>query len=255
MTLYRMVKPKRYSDQVFEQLRDLIFRGQLKPGDKLLPERELAQSMGVSRPTVREAINKLVYRGMLEHRQGQGTFVAMPEPGQAHNPFKAMIEGYEATPLDLLEVRLGLECNAAVLAARRATPEDLAMLEKSFHLMRDKILEGELGLEEDVAFHMCIAYSTKNQVQIHIMRYLYDMLHYGIKESLQHLYEKPANLRDIINQHERVYEAIRRHDTQEAFDAMRVHIGFVIDFIANRYPDSPSKVSIKLNGGSAADAK
>ena len=66
MSLYKMVKPKRYSDQVFEQLRDLVFRGQLKPGDKLLPERELAQSMGVSRPTVREAINKLVYRGLLE---------------------------------------------------------------------------------------------------------------------------------------------------------------------------------------------
>ncbi len=247
MSLYKMVKPKRYSDQVFEQLRDLVFRGQLKPGDKLLPERELAQSMGVSRPTVREAINKLVYRGLLEHRQGQGTFVAVPEPGQKHNPFKALIDGYEATPLDLLEVRLGLECNAAVLAARRATAEDIALLEKSFLQMRDKIKQGELGLEEDVAFHMCVAYATKNHVQIHIMRYLYDMLHYGIKESLQHLYEKPANLTDIINQHERVVEAVRRHDTQEAFDAMRVHIGFVIDFIANRYPDSPSQIQVKLS--------
>lgn len=247
MSLYKMVKPKRYSDQVFEQLRDLIFRGQLKPGDKLLPERELAQSMGVSRPTVREAINKLVYRGLLEHRQGQGTFVAAPEPGQKHNPFKALIDGYEATPLDLLEVRLGLECNAAVLAARRATAEDIALLEKSFLQMRDKIKQGELGLEEDVAFHMCVAYATKNHVQVHIMRYLYDMLHYGIKESLQHLYEKPANLTDIINQHERVVEAVRRHDTQEAFDAMRVHIGFVIDFIANRYPDSPTHIQVKLS--------
>ena len=247
MSLYKMVKPKRYSDQVFEQLRDLVFRGQLKPGDKLLPERELAQSMGVSRPTVREAINKLVYRGLLEHRQGQGTFVAAPEPGQKHNPFNALIDGYEATPLDLLEVRLGLECNAAVLAARRATPEDIALLEKSFVQMRDKIQQGELGLEEDVAFHMCVAYATKNHVQIHIMRYLYDMLHYGIKESLQHLYEKPANLTDIINQHERVVDAVRRHDTQEAFDAMRIHIGFVIDFIANRYPDSPTNIQVKLS--------
>ena len=73
--LIKPIKPQRVSDQVFEQIRDLVFRGQLKPGEQLMPERDLAQALGVSRPTVREAIHKLVAMGLLEHRQGQGTFV------------------------------------------------------------------------------------------------------------------------------------------------------------------------------------
>ena len=73
--LLKPIKVKRVSDQAYEQIRDLIFRGQLKPGEQIMPERELAQALGVSRPTVREAIKQLVTMGLLEHRQGQGTFV------------------------------------------------------------------------------------------------------------------------------------------------------------------------------------
>ena len=69
------IKPKRISDQVFDQLRELIFRGELKPGDKVMPERELSAVLNVSRTSVREAINKLAVMGLLEQKQGQGTFV------------------------------------------------------------------------------------------------------------------------------------------------------------------------------------
>ncbi len=75
----RPIKPKRISDQVFEQIRELIYRGELKPGEQLLPERELSASLEVSRTTVRNAINKPVTLGLLEHRQGQGTFVTTPD--------------------------------------------------------------------------------------------------------------------------------------------------------------------------------
>ena len=234
MPIYNVIRPKRVSEQVFEQLRDLIFRGQLRPGEQILPERELAQTMGVSRPTVREAINKLVARGLVDQRQGQGTYVCAPEPGQAHNPLKALIDGHEATLLELLEVRLGLECNAATWAARRATEEDIALLEKSFLEMRQQIEEGGQGFKEDVHFHMCLAYAAKNQVQVHIMKSFYDLLHFGIKENLAHLYEDPANISAVLAQHEKVLNAIRARDAQAAFDAMRLHIGFVIDFFANR---------------------
>ena len=80
------IKARRVSDQAYEQIRDLVFRGQLKPGDQIMPERELAQALGVSRPTVREAIKKLVTMGLLEHRQGQGTFVSSTDSQREHNP-------------------------------------------------------------------------------------------------------------------------------------------------------------------------
>jgi len=234
--VFKPIKPKRVSDQVFEQLRDLIFRGQLKPGQKLLPERELARSLGVSRPTVREAINKLVDRGLVEHRQGQGTFVCSPDPTQAANPLKAVMDGHEASLLELLEVRLGLECNAAELAARRASAEDIALMEKSLIEMRRQVERGELGFEEDVHFHMRIAYATRNPVHIHIMKNFYDLLHYGIRENLAHLYEDIANIYAVLEQHSAVLEAIRAHDPTRAFRAMREHIGFVISFFAGRQP-------------------
>ena len=124
------IKPKRISDQVFEQIRELIYKGDFKAGQQILPERELAASMAVSRTSVRNAIDKLVTLGLLEHRQGQGTFVSSPD-SRVGNPLAAAMAIDEATLDDLLEVRLGLECNAAMLAAQRATETDIKALQKS----------------------------------------------------------------------------------------------------------------------------
>lgn len=234
-TIFEVVRPKKVSDQVFEQLRDLIFRGQLKPGEQVMPERELALSMGVSRPTVRAAIHKLVDRGLLEHRQGQGTFVCRPEADQADNPLRIMLHGHEASLVELQEVRLGLECNAAAMAARRATPEDIALIEKSVAAMREQFHDGaNPAFQEDAHFHMCVAYASKNPVQIHIMKYLYDLLRYGIKENLAHLYQTPENIRRVMAQHEKVTTAIKNRDADAAFDAMRNHVTFVIDFFTSQ---------------------
>lgn len=236
MVTLKPIKPKRISDQVFEQLKELIFKGQLKPGDQLMTERELAQSLGVSRPTVREALNKLVAMGLLEHRQGQGTFVNSPADDAGKNPLAAVVNSHDVSLIDLLEVRLGLECNAAALAARRATEEDLRELEKSVEQMIEEIRSGQEGLGSgaDLSFHMAIAYATRNVVQIHIMRSFYDMLFFGIKENLHHLYADPSNLDRIIAQHQAVVAAIRRHDPEAATEAMRAHITFVIDFFRQR---------------------
>ena len=221
---------------MFEQLRDLIFRGQLKPGDQILPERELALVMGVSRPTIREAIRKLVDRDLVKHRQGQGTFVCSPDAGLRTNPFKAAIDGLEATPLDLMEVRLGLECNSAMLAAARATDEDLALIEKGCAEIRAKTDKGGVPFDEDTQFHMRIAYAGKNPVQIHIAKYLQDFLRLSIKANLLRLFESPANVDAVLFQHENIFQAIRQHDALGAFHAMHQHITFVIDFLSSPAP-------------------
>jgi GntR family transcriptional regulator, transcriptional repressor for pyruvate dehydrogenase complex len=232
--MLKPIKPKRISDQVFEQLKDLIFRGHFKPGEKLMTERELAQALGISRPTVREAINKLVSMGIVEHRQGQGTFVNSPSDDSEKNPLAAIIQDRDFSLMDLLEVRLGLECNAATLAAARATEEDIQALQKSLDEMISEIEAGGLGSGADVSFHMAIAFATQNGVHIRIMRSLYDLMFYGIKQNLQHLYEKPENLKTITQQHTRVFEAIRRHDPDGAFHAMKEHITYVMTFFRER---------------------
>lgn len=227
------IKLKRISDQVFEQLRESIFRGEIKPGQQLMPERELAQVLQVSRTSVRDAINKLVTLGLLEHRQGQGTFVQTPDT-RSENPLAAAMDTEDATIHDLLEVRMGLECNAAALAAMRANGNDVSFLERSIQEMRDETESGRLGTEADVAFHMAIAYATKNPVHVSLMRNFYDFLFVGIKKNLAHLYENPDNIKEIIKQHHVIYECLRAHDPDAAFTAMQRHINFVIDFFKSR---------------------
>jgi GntR family transcriptional regulator, transcriptional repressor for pyruvate dehydrogenase complex len=236
--MLKPIKPRRISDQVFEQLRDLIFRGYLRAGERLMTERELATSLGVSRPTVREAINKLVTMHLLEHRQGQGTFVSSPAATSNRNPLAVLMDGQNASLQDLLEVRLGLECNAVSLAARRATEEDVRELERCLDEMRKDFEGGGLMSRADVSFHMAIAYSSKNTVQIHIMKSFYDLLFFGIKENLTHLYSEPENLVAVLDQHAAILEAIRNHDPDAAYGKMRRHIEFVLDFFERVPPSS-----------------
>ena len=223
------IKPKRISDQVFEQLRELIFRGELKPGEQIMPERELADALGVSRTSVRDAIRKLVVMGFLEQKQGQGTFVRGTDAIRK-SPLAVAMENQDASLTDLLEVRMGLETNAAALAAVRADEKDIHFLEKSLQELEEQVRQGELGNEADVSFHMAITYATKNPVQIYLMKTFFDFLFIGIKENLRYLYEEPANIDQIFEQHSAIIQAIKNRHPEEASAAMRKHIHFVMDF-------------------------
>ncbi len=223
------IRPKRISDQVCDQLREMIYRGYLKPGERLISERELSLALGVSRPTVREAINKLVILGLIDQKQGQGNFVKQPDP-KKQNPLAQAMDAENATLVELLEVRMGLECNAAAMAALRADDRDIEFLQNSLQEMKEDIASGGLGNEADVSFHMAISYATRNPVQVHIMRNLYDYLFFGISKNLQGLYEDPRNIERIISQHTEIYEAIKSRDSGRAFSCMQRHITFVLDF-------------------------
>jgi len=224
------IKPKRISDQVLDQLLELVQRGEFKPGQKILPERELAEALTVSRTSVRDAISKMVAMGLLEQHQGQGTFVRIPS--DATNLLAEAMEAQDASLEDLLEVRMGLECNAAACAARRATEEDIRFLEKSIQEMKEEVASGRLGTEADVSFHMSISFAMKNPLQVYIMKKFYDFLFYGIRENLAQLYEKPGNIEKILEQHSAVLSAIRNHDPDQAFASMQRHIRFVMDFLS-----------------------
>ena len=229
----KSIKPTRISDQVFEQLRELIFRGHLKPGEKLMSERDLAKQLGVSRPTIRNALSRLVYSGILEHRQGKGTFVRA-RYSKTSNPMAIAMGAPESSLKDLLEVRIGLECNAASLAAQRADDEDIRVLENCIKDIQDEILLGRLGAEADVSFHMAISYATKNPAQIHLMRNFYEFLFLGIEESLLHLYEESTQIEIIREHHDKIVQAIRNHDPDAAFSAMKRHISHVMAFFEER---------------------
>jgi GntR family transcriptional repressor for pyruvate dehydrogenase complex len=138
----------------------------------------------------------------------------------------------DASLTDLLEVRMGMECNAAALAAQRAGGRDLQLMARSIKEMKSDCDAGGLGTEADVSFHMAICYATQNPVQIYLMKRFYDFLFVGIKENLAYLYENPANILTILSQHQHIFETIKRRDPDASFDAMRKHIQFVLDFFS-----------------------
>lgn len=228
------IKPKKISDQAFDQIRELIYRGKLKPGDRILAERELARAMQVSRSTIRDAIQRLVTMGLVVQKQGRGTFVTAVDSKEETTIFKMMQQTQDATIDDLLEVRLGLECNAAALAARRADGEDIKAMEHSLEEMKKEIDSGRLGTAADTSFHMSIAYAAKNPIQILIMRNFYDYLFHGIRTSLEDLYMDGENIDSILKQHIGVIDAIKARDGEEARRAMNIHIDFVVQFYRRR---------------------
>jgi len=233
---FKPIKRRKVSDEIFEQLRDLIFRGRLKPGEKIPPERELANAFGASRPSVKAAINKLVNLGLVVQKQGQGTFVSSMESRYRENPLREVLKSEEITITDLLEVRLGLEVQAVGLAAVRASSEDIQTLEICLKDMLSRVKKGQMGSEEDVAFHMGIAFATRNSVQVYLMRNFYELLFQGISESRIYLYEA-GNLAIMNQQHAEILEAIRNRQPDEAKVCMESHIRFVMDACQNSIDD------------------
>ena len=224
------IKPKRIADQVFEQLHELIFRGEFKPGQKIMTERELSEAFQVSRTSVRDAINKLVVMGMLEQRQGQGTFVCQPG-GKTHSFMANVMASQKASLKDLLEVRMGLECNAAALAAQRARESDIEFLEQSVQEIEKQVKKGRLGSSADTQFHMAIAYATHNPLQVFVMKQFHDFLAYGIKENLFTLYRESRKFETIQEQHMKIVTSIKARDPMRAYMATKQHIEYVIQTI------------------------
>lgn len=228
MTMYKTpIKPKRISDQVYDQIKELIFSGQLKPGERLMAEREMANVLNVSRSSVRKAIQRLTNMGIISQIQGKGTFVSAYED-KLQNPLALAIEAQDISLENLMEVRIGLESSAAYMAAKRADEADIEVLERSVHQMEQEHCLGRLGSHADTTFHMAVAIASKNPLNIMIMRNFYDYIYHGIRENLEGIYEDSGNMRLTLEQHLLILEAIKKKDSESAYQAMKDHIFFVI---------------------------
>ena len=228
---FNVVKKQYISDIAFEQLRENIYRGELKSGERLIPERELAELMQVSRSTVRKAITLLVERGYVEKREGQGYFVKMPEPQDPHNPFSYIMTPRKSSLDELMEVRIGLESHGVVLAAERADSRDILFLQQSLTELTEDRPNREKARDADIKFHMGIAFATHNSVHIDLTRRFYDYMFHSISKLHALLYEKHSNLEIIDKQHFKIFDAITSRDTKSARRYMLQHITFLRGFL------------------------
>lgn len=226
---YPSVKQSKISDVIMLKMEEMIMEGTLQPGQKLPPERELAVQFEVSRPSLREAVQKLAAKGLLISRQGGGTYVSENLGGTFSDPLLELFRNHPEAQYDLLEFRHALEGVSAYYAAVRSTAADKKILRERYEDLQryhdQKAFDKEVSA--DVEFHLAIAAATHNMVLLHMMRALFNLMKQHIGDNLKNIYPK-ANWRSSIHhQHGVLLEAIEMGDPERARQAAHDHLVYV----------------------------
>ncbi|MDV7339352.1 FCD domain-containing protein [Terasakiella sp. A23] len=226
---YGRVKQGKISDVVAQQLEKNILQGIWSPGDKLPPERELATQMSVSRPSLRTAIQQLEKQGLVETRQGGGTYVQNFLAPSLTDPLMQMFQTNPDTAMDFVEFRSIIEGNAAYLAAMRSTDADRELLQACFESMEEAHEDDDPHSEAeiDADFHLIIAESSHNAVLLHIMRAMVNILREGVFYNRMQLYTRRGARDLLLKQHRAIYEPIMAGDPDQARQAAKAHLAYV----------------------------
>ena len=217
-------------NDIIAKIRDLINNKNLEPGDKLPSERMLSERFNVSRGNVRESIQKLEFYGILKSKPQSGTFVA--DIGQvAMNGMMDDILGLEDPDFkSLVETRILLELKTVRLAAQRRTDADLVKMEAALDAYKEKVLNNEDAVQEDLLFHLAIAQACRNSTINRMMLIITP----GIINNFEkyHVCDKDQSLKGI-KEHQDIFDAIKRQNTQEAKQMMKVHFNALYQYCYN----------------------
>jgi len=236
---FHAVRKTRVSQGVIEQVRDLITSGQLRSGDRLPAERELAQALSVSRSAVREAIRAMEFLGLVESRAGEGTFVATAMGNLERDPITASLFEEWSTQRKMFEVRRVIEPDLAALAARRATAGRLEKLRAILSEQEGEVQRGQTGMKQDTMFHYMIAEATGNEILVRIVDNLMDLLSKTREASLQHD-ERPAR---SLKQHRAILRAIEARNPRATERQMRDHIRDIEELVFSKRKRSPAEAA------------
>ncbi|MCW3478701.1 FCD domain-containing protein [Neisseriaceae bacterium JH1-16] len=231
---YQRVNVPRLADAIVEQLEAQILEGVLKPGSRLPAERTLAEQFGVSRPSLREAIQKLTARGLLTSRQGGGTYVTDQLETAFSDPWERLINQDEGLKDDVLEFRRAMEGTVASVAARRATDADLQRLQGLIEQLEQSYEQGDMSTRAaiDVEFHQAVAEASHNVLFAHLISSLLHMLHRHIEDNITSLFASGPVAGELLEQHMAVCRAIIARDPEAARRAAEAHIDFVATTMA-----------------------
>jgi GntR family transcriptional repressor for pyruvate dehydrogenase complex len=210
------------AEEVAARLRDMIHNGELAAGDRLPPERDLAKLLGVSRPTLRAGIRSLSTVGILQSKQGAGTFVAQRDesPTLDSSPLRMLSALHGFTSDEMFEARLALEMSIAGLAARRATSEHMTRLAEEIAGMYASLNNPEQYLVHDMQFHQTIAAASDNRILTSLMNMVATILF----DSRSKTVHRALDLKQSAEQHHDIYRAIRERDPDAAEQAMHDHL-------------------------------
>ena len=226
--VFKPIRPKKLSEEIIDQIKELISRGELQHGQRIPSERELATLLGVSRPSVREAIMVLEAMGFLDSRQGGGTYVRSLAEVTMADPLASMVERKDPKMLHALtEVRMGLETWSAYLAAKRAEDSEIERLRELFAIMEEQAETGGWDAEIDAQFHLTITEASHNTMQIHVLNTIQTLFKANIMVALSEFYSKEGYVELLISHHRDIMEAIAARDPERARDKMMEHLNLV----------------------------
>ena len=224
---------RQVADVVAERIERLIIDGVLKVGQALPSERRLSEKLGISRSAMREGLRVLRGRGIIETAQGRGSFVARLSGSHDASPLMHLFSSQPRTLYDLLEVRALLEGESARLAALRGTEADFILLRRRYEEMLAAHSEEGADPREharlDHAFHLAVCEASHNPVLVHTLQSLTDLMLSTVFASVNNLYHRPVQKRQIDRQHSRLFHAVTERLPDQAQRAARDHIHSIRD--------------------------
>ena len=216
------LKAPRLHQRIAMEIGQLIAAGTFKPGERLPAERQLAQSLQVSRSSLREALSQLELEGVLDIRVGSGAWVRR-RPAEVTGIPKGLAD-LGASPFDLLHVRRILEPEAAALAAKAATPAQRAALTRAFEQLESDMRAHRRRPQADRDFHMVIAHASGNAALTHLIEELWRDFQSPLGQRMEALYVTPERRRDNVEEHRAILDAVVSGRAVHARQAMRLHL-------------------------------
>lgn len=232
---FHKVTPEKLSGAVTRQIEKLILRGILRPGERLPAERDLAERLGVSRPSLREAVAELQDKGLLTARAGAGIYVA-DVLGNAFSPaLVRLFSEHDEAVFDYLAFRRDLEGLAAERAARLASDTDLKVIQTILDKMEaaHKSAKPEDEARLDAEFHMAIIEASHNVVMLHMIRSMFQLLKGGVFYNRQMLFRQRATRDALLDQHRAINRALQARNPQAAREAVATHLTYVESTLAD----------------------
>ena len=232
---FQPVQQEKLSQGVVRQIELLILRGLLRPGERLPSERELAERMGVSRPSLREAIAELQARGLLVSRAGAGVFVADMLGSAFSDALTKLFASHDEAVFDYVSFRRDLEGMAAERAARFGSGTDLKVIDAVYRKMEaahsKKNPADEAAL--DAEFHLAIIEASHNIIMLHMLRAMFDLLKEGVFYNRQQMYRQRTTRDQLLDQHRAINAAIQARDPAAARAAAEAHMSYVEQTLAD----------------------
>lgn len=218
---FRKITPVRLYESVIEQIMNLIRNNKLKPGDKLPPERELAEKLSISRGSLREAFRVLESRGLIKSKPGGGRYIREIRKNGHNNTENIILSLEKSSILELLEAREMFEVKIAEIAAQKATPEDIKLIEEALNKMNEEEeLKYGKETESDTEFHLAIASASHNFVFVNIIKLHLDLL----KETRGKTWQITGRREKQYQEHQVILQAIKERDSKKAGEVMLKHL-------------------------------